>query len=431
MMSIMDIAAKDLLQLLRDRKTFMFLLLMPLVFTFLFGFAFGGFGGGSDARLPVAFLDQDDHPLTHKLGSLLADSQVLRLVDYTGSHPEELEALVGEGKLAAAIIVPRGYGHELLFGRKARLALIADTATTAGMSVESEVLSRIIRLEGAVRAALLLEKTLSRKAPFNYTLQQALSRWQDPPIQVVEIPSAALKDLTASQEALSHTSPGMMLQFAIAGLLTCAQVLVAERRSRALQRLFTTAVPRLHILLGHTLAIYLLIICQFCLLMLFGQFALGVRYLNAPLAALLLALSAAACIACLGMLIGVQRRPGGGLFAGADVRFRRTGWCVGAAGGGWTGFPNGRTRLPARLGDGRLQQHPAARARLWLGACAIRRPVGVCTAVLQPGSLALLAYAGILMVGTRQPSIARLENDSSRPSLSFPQKVAEALHARV
>lgn len=308
MKSILDIAAKDLLQLLRDRKTFMFLLLMPLVFTFLFGFAFGGFGGGSDARLPVAFLDQDDHPLTHKLGSLLADSQVLRLVDYTGSHPEELEALVGEGKLAAAIIVPRGYGHELLFGRKARLALIADTATTAGMSVESEVLSRIIRLEGAVRAALLLEKTLSRKAPFNYTLQQALSRWQDPPIQVVEIPSAALKDLTASQEALSHTSPGMMLQFAIAGLLTCAQVLVAERRSRALQRLFTTAVPRLHILLGHTLAIYLLIICQFCLLMLFGQFALGVRYLNAPLAALLLALSAAACIACLGMLIGVLAR---------------------------------------------------------------------------------------------------------------------------
>lgn len=35
------------------------------------------------------------------------------------------------------------------------------------------------------------------------------------------------------------------------------------------------------------------------------------------------------------------------------------------------------------------------------------------------------------MVGTRQPSIARLENGSSYPSLSFLQKVAEALHARV
>ena len=35
------------------------------------------------------------------------------------------------------------------------------------------------------------------------------------------------------------------------------------------------------------------------------------------------------------------------------------------------------------------------------------------------------------LVGTRQPSIARLENGSSLPSLSFLEKVAEALNARV
>jgi transcriptional regulator with XRE-family HTH domain len=35
------------------------------------------------------------------------------------------------------------------------------------------------------------------------------------------------------------------------------------------------------------------------------------------------------------------------------------------------------------------------------------------------------------MVGTRQPSIARLENGSSFPSLSFLQKVATALNAKI
>jgi len=35
------------------------------------------------------------------------------------------------------------------------------------------------------------------------------------------------------------------------------------------------------------------------------------------------------------------------------------------------------------------------------------------------------------MVGTRQPSIARLENGSRVPSLSFLHKVATALHARI
>lgn len=35
------------------------------------------------------------------------------------------------------------------------------------------------------------------------------------------------------------------------------------------------------------------------------------------------------------------------------------------------------------------------------------------------------------MVGTRQPSIARLENGTSHPSLSFLQRIAEAMGARV
>lgn len=35
------------------------------------------------------------------------------------------------------------------------------------------------------------------------------------------------------------------------------------------------------------------------------------------------------------------------------------------------------------------------------------------------------------MVGTQQPSIARLENGSSIPSLSFLNKIAEALNAKI
>lgn len=35
------------------------------------------------------------------------------------------------------------------------------------------------------------------------------------------------------------------------------------------------------------------------------------------------------------------------------------------------------------------------------------------------------------MVGTRQPSIARLENGSSTPSLSFLTKIADALGAKI
>jgi len=53
---ILDIAQNDLRQLIRDRNTFLFLLIMPVIFTLMFGYAFGAFSsGGSDARLPVGY----------------------------------------------------------------------------------------------------------------------------------------------------------------------------------------------------------------------------------------------------------------------------------------------------------------------------------------------------------------------------------------
>jgi len=41
-MRILDITCKDLTQLMRQRNTFLFFLIMPIAFTLLFGFAFGG-----------------------------------------------------------------------------------------------------------------------------------------------------------------------------------------------------------------------------------------------------------------------------------------------------------------------------------------------------------------------------------------------------
>jgi len=301
---IFDITIKDLLQLVRDRKIFLFLLIMPITFTFLFGYAFGGFGGGGDSRLPVGYLDLDNSWISQKLQDLLVDSEVIRLEASEWSTSDSLKAKVADEKLAAAIIVPEGYGSRMLRGRRARLVLIADTGLPAGKSIESETLSAVLRLDSAVRTALILEQVSGNHVPFDYAFKQALDGWNDPPIRITETTSETLSQETSKSEPLAHTSPGMMLQFAIAGLLTSGQILVAERKSRALQRLFTTTTPRSFILMGHYLAIFGLIFGQFLVLITFGQLVLGVNYLNAPLATLLVAFASALCISALGLFIG-------------------------------------------------------------------------------------------------------------------------------
>jgi ABC-2 type transport system permease protein len=306
MIRILDIALKDLLQLVRDFETFMFLILLPVAFTVLFGFAFGGFGGGpSDSRLPVGYMDQDGSKLSAALRGLLAGSDVIRLDEDTSRSQAGLEKLVADGDLAAAVIVPRDYGKGVRAGKTTRLVVIADPGSAAWTTIEAELVALAGRLDGAARTASILDDIDSERLPFYFGFEQTLERWDDPPIAVVETASLAVHKASGNTMSLAHTSPGMMLQFAIAGLLTAAQVIVTERRSRTLQRLLTTATSRAHIVLGHYLAIFILIFAQFILLILFGQLVLGVEYLRLPAATLLVAFCAALCIAAMGLLIGL------------------------------------------------------------------------------------------------------------------------------
>lgn len=307
MTRIFDIIFKDLLQLSRDFKTFMFLLLMPIVFTFLFGYAFGGFGGGSDSdsRLPVGYISNDNYWVTDELHDLLADSELIRLDENAFRSESDLETLVAEGDLAAAVIVPEGYGRAVLKNKTARLIVIADTGSQAWTTVQAELLTIAGRLDGAVRTATIIDRIDEDRIPFDYAFEQTLSAWDEPPITIKETKSAAVEKTSDSGMALAHTAPGMMLQFAIAGLLTAAQIIVTERRSRTLQRLLTTATSRIHVVVGHFLAIFSLIFTQFLILISFGQFILGVDYLRVPEATLLVAFCAALCISALGLLIGI------------------------------------------------------------------------------------------------------------------------------
>ncbi len=306
MSSIFYIASKDLLQMLRDRKTFMFLLLMPIAFTLLFGLAFNNNSKGSgDPRLPVGFLNQDGaSPISLELERLLAPSGVIRLESREAES--DLEKDVAEKKLAAAILVPQGYGESLRSSAPLKLSVIADTSTSAGLSAQTEIRLAASRLISAVHTAQVIAP--DGGAAFEAALQDALTAWQNPPVRltVAQTEAVTIEPEKAANPLsnFAHSSPGMILQFAIAGLLTCAQVIVSERKSRSLQRLLTTATSRVQILLGHYLAIFLLIFTQFAILILFGQFALKLDYLSQPLATLLIAFTAALCIAALGLLIG-------------------------------------------------------------------------------------------------------------------------------
>ena len=301
---IFDITLKDLMQILRNRMTFLFLLIMPVAFTLLFGLAFGGSSQPSDTRLPVGLLNQDGGAISTQLQTLLSSSTVIRLDTTSGRSETDLAALVGSGKLAGALVIPSGYSQSVRTDSPLKLGFYADPSQASTASLESDLLVASNRLASAVRTASIAAAITKNPAAFDPALSQALAAWQNPPIRVSVTSAVSTKPQDQKILSMAQSSPAMMIQFAIAGLLTAATVIVNERKTRSLQRLLTTSTSRFQILLGHYLAIFTIIFVQFLLLMLFGQL-LHVDYLRVPLATLLVAFVTAVCIAALGLLIGV------------------------------------------------------------------------------------------------------------------------------
>ena len=311
-MRILDIALKDLTQVIRDKKSLFFLVLMPIAFTLILGFAFRS--SEKDPRLPIGWVDRDpDGTLSAQLRDLLAAGGAVELVPLEGDEAQ-MEEQVRDEKLVAVVIVPAGYSARALAGEPLPLTAIVPN-TMAGQTATTALQAAAKRLLGAVEAAHLSVEVLEARHPFagpaireaalEAGLAQARAAWQQPAFTVVL--EAATGAQTARDRALGgfqQSSPGMIVMFAMFGLTTSAMILVLERKAGALRRLLSAPISRSEVLAGHLLAIFAIVFLQSLLLVALGQFAFGVDYMREPLDTLLMLVALGLWVTSLGLLIG-------------------------------------------------------------------------------------------------------------------------------
>jgi ABC-2 type transport system permease protein len=319
-MRIINLAINDLLQIVRDWKSFLFLLFMPVVFTLIFGFAFGGFEADSedeaaDHRLPVGLVDRDAGQLSPTILAIFEKSETIRPVTFENPDVAEIEAMVAENELAALVIVPSGYSEQFLATENPQLISILKNETSAGATAQNSIQAVVGRIQNALGAAQfsvlvqeqqnLIDSEAQRQEIFNRSLETAVAAWDEPPFTLVSTHTGMDAESDESAvNAFAHSSPGMMVQFAIAGLIGAASVLVNERKSGSLQRLLTTAISRNEILIGHFLAMFIMILLQFTILISFAAILLKVGYFAAPFATIIITLTTTFFVASMGMLIG-------------------------------------------------------------------------------------------------------------------------------
>jgi ABC-type multidrug transport system permease subunit len=312
-MRLLDIAFKDILQILRDWKSAIFLVLMPLMFTVFFGFMLRG--AEADPRAPVGIINQDSGgKLAGRLQQWFEDSGLVKVQSLTGQDAAKADALVRDERLLAVLIIPQGFSERALAGDSIPAEIIVKNGLPAGMAASSLLQSGVKRLLGSVESALLSAEATSARQPFadeaargafiNQALERALAEWQQPPLSVAAQPAAgALAAKTQAPSGFLQSSPGMLVQFSIFTLITSAMVLVLERKTRTLQRLLVAPISPAGVVAGHLLAMFLVVFFQQVLLIAVGQIFFQVTYLQQPLATLLLMVALSLWVCSLGLLI--------------------------------------------------------------------------------------------------------------------------------
>jgi len=318
-MKFIDIAIKDFYQLFKDWKPIVFLVISPILFTLMFGFMFGGFGKAAetDERLPVIVLSEEDTALTQAILTSLDSSRVIRTVK-AGRDIElgSLRQSVAEEDYAAALVIPTGFSEQVREKGKVMLTVILDENSTLGMSVQQEITAITSQIQNAANAAATAVELYTQLTPtpngaeeaaiYDNTFNIAMQAWESPPVTALETQTAPNGSQQAGDEnAFAQSLPGMMAQFAIAGLMGAAEIVIQERKSGVLDRMMSMSVRRSAVLAGHWLAMFGMIFLQFIVLVAFGQFFLRLDFFAAPLATLALSVASCAFVASLGLLIGV------------------------------------------------------------------------------------------------------------------------------
>ena len=244
--SILNLAWKELLQLIRDRVLLVFLIVMPALQLFLIAEATGA--GIHNIRLAV--WDQERSAFSQSLIDALQNSKDFVIVDRASSY-DQVKNLMDEGEVAAALIVPPDFSREAL--RPGGAATLNAMLDGTNVIVASDVLGS---LQGAVNDLVRQQfASVSSGAPPGIELN-------------VEIAFNAAHNIRFS------TMPAQLAFIIYQVVLVVAAVgFVRERELGTMEQLAVTPISRLELVLGKGLMVLGLGIAN--LLLLYATLTLG------------------------------------------------------------------------------------------------------------------------------------------------------------
>jgi len=228
---LVSIIRKEFIQITRDRRTLIIILIIPIMQLFLLGYS-----ATSDVRnVPLAVFDQCRCTESRRLLDAYRAADYFRLAYDVGSE-DDIRILIERGEARAGLIIPPDYNLRLADGN-AEVAFILDGSDAAAGSTAFSAATLI----GQAHATQLMMERLQRSGMnvenFQPPLQVRTRVWYNP-------------DLVSSYFMI----PGVigMILFAITSILT-ATAIVRERERGTIEQLIVTPIQPWELVVGKIL----------------------------------------------------------------------------------------------------------------------------------------------------------------------------------
>ncbi len=297
-----------------QRGTWISVLVLPLVFTLVIGAASMGLGMGGDSRVPIALVDRDGGPLAQAFTAALDESEE---VLYVAVDEATAMQYLQDMAVVMVVVLPPNFTRDLQNGRGAVITLHYFEMNTLAIAMREAIQPAVARVTRAALAAQIsvaeaealrpFPDEAERQAYFERSLELAEEQAALDPIRVQMV--MAEEEVAANPVmGFESASPGQLVTWLLFTLMAGSVALVSERKSGTLRRLVGTPAPRWAVLGGKLLGRLTLGMLQAAVLILFGQFALGVEWGNAPLAMILLTVCFGLAATALGMLVSTFAR---------------------------------------------------------------------------------------------------------------------------
>jgi ABC-2 type transport system permease protein len=229
-------ARKEIRQILRDRRSLVLILVMPIVLTFLFGKALET---GELRQIPSVVLNLDGSPESNIIVTAFT---TYGEVEITGevSSLAEAQDLLAKGRIKAAIIIPKGFMKKIEAGEEAQLQLLLDGTDNNSAPIVEGVARRVIQRYNTERA---IKGLWARGVRPDRGLRL---------IQPVYVQSEIRYN--PGLQYLSYVMPGVIgLTLQLLTVMLMAVTIPRERERGTLDQLMATPISRAELILGKLL----------------------------------------------------------------------------------------------------------------------------------------------------------------------------------